>query len=148
MLASLPGDMGWLPNVGAIVLIIIGFVSAVGYARVQSGKVWRESSEGWKIENEVNKERADRIASELAHTAAELKSANLRTDITHVLEVLQVQHKEATAVLTRIADESAERNGQIATLIMQHGKTEQEAWTAALNVANETLKTVAALRSP
>jgi LPS sulfotransferase NodH len=143
----LPGGMGWLPNVGAIVLIIVGFVSAVGYTRAQSMKIWRESAEGWKTENEANKERADRLATDLARTAAELRDRIHATDITSVLKVLQTQHKEATAVLTRIADESAERNGQIAKLLIEHSKDEQEAWMAALHIANETLKTVAALRS-
>ena len=147
MLAELLTPAHVFGGFGVLVGMAGGFAALIGYYRVQSHKVWRESAEGWKVENEANKERADRLAVELGHTAAELKHANMKTDITAVLGVLQKQHLEATAILTRIADESAARNGQIQKLLLEHSDQEQEAWTAALRIASETQKTVAALKS-
>lgn len=150
---------------GAIAAASVGAAAAVGYWRSSSQKVWRETAEGWKTENEANKVRADRLAEELAHTATELKAANMRTDITAVLGVLQTQHKEATAVLTRIADEgaardeahvamlkriadeSAERNGHIAEALSRHTADEAVIWRDITKLVTETFNTVEALKA-
>lgn len=159
----------WLPTIGGTLVTLIGIVAAVGYARTHSSRVWREASEGWKLESEAHKERADRLAADLASTAAALASANMRTDITRVLEVLQAQHKEATAflkmiaeeaddlkrlevgektvlLLQRIADESKERNGHIAEALSDNHARTEVAWEKITEIAAETLRTVEELR--
>lgn len=146
------------PTIFTIVSVSVGLATAIGYYRTQAQKVWRESAEGWKTENEANKERADRLAGELVHTASELKEANMRTDITQVLEVLAVQHKEATNILLRIAneamkredkntmllqriaDESADRNGHIANVIVKGNEAQAESLSRIAEVAAETLR--------
>lgn len=155
-----------LPSFGAIVLVIVGIVAAIGYSRSQAQKVWRESAEGWRNENEANKEKATRLADELTKTALMLKDAHAKTDITTVLSVLALQHQEATAVLTRIADESAARNGHIARVLADSNEKVQKQHSETLvvltqishdtsqrsgeiiEIVSETLKTVAALKAP
>ncbi len=103
--------------IGGGIFLLLGVAAAIGYTRSQAQKIWRESAEGWKAENDANKEKAERVASELIHTAAELKNANSRTDLSVVLGTLRSQHLESTTILTRIADESQERNGHIASVL-------------------------------
>jgi len=154
-----------LPSIGGTIFLVVGTVAAVGYSRSQSQKVWRESAEGWRNENEANKEKAARLADELTNTALMLKDAHAKTDITTVLSVLALQHQEATAVLTRIADESASRNGHIARVLAesnekvqrQHGETlvvltkisQDTAQRSGeiIEIVAETLKTVASLKA-
>ncbi len=165
LVASFLDTHSLLAFVGAAGILAAGTAAAIGYYRSKAQDVWRQTAEGWHQENEANKERADRLAAELAHTAAELKTANMRTDITNVLAVLQGQHKEATAILTRIAneaveradsqatllkriaDESAERNGHIAETFSKHTIEEAAIWKDVVSILADTRKTVESLRA-